>query len=214
MTITPILAKNTLDTAISEIAKIRWLFANDPASDFTRTRKLPIESLFCLLLKFSGKSLQSELSAYYDPPGKMPQSVPTKSAFVQQRQKLLWEGCYMLFRSFTDSLPYLKLFDGYRLLACDGSSVSIPRNEKETDYSVVTREDRKSFNQLHINGLYDILNRIYVDCVIDPGAHSCERAALIDMVHRLKDPSRTIILADRGYEGHHEGVSFEYLNTS
>ena len=26
----------------------------------------------------------------------------------------------MLFRSFTDSLPYLKLFDGYRLLACDG----------------------------------------------------------------------------------------------
>ena len=202
MKITPILAKSKLDAAISAISEISWLYAKDPASDFTRDRMLPPETLLRMLLKFSGKSLQSELFAYYASPGVFPQTVPTKSAFSQQRQKLLWEGCYVLFRAFAESLPYLKTFEGYRLLACDGSTVPIPRNEDEEDYSVVTREDRKSFNQLHINGLFDILNRIYIDCVVDPGMHIRERAALIDMVHRLTNPSMAIILADRGYEGY------------
>ena len=202
MKITPVLVKDKLKTAVSTISEIIWLYAKDPASDFTRDRKLPPETLLRTLLKFSGKSLQSELSAYYTPPGIIPQTVLTKSAFSQQRQKLLWEGCYVLFRVFAESLPYLKTFEGYRLLACDGSTVPIPRNEDEEDYSVVTRKDRKSFNQLHLNGLFDILNRIYIDCVVDPGMHIRERAALIDMVHRLDSPSMAIILADRGYEGY------------
>ena len=148
MKITPTIAKKKLDSAISAISAVSWLYSKDPESDFTRERKLPVDAVLRLLLKFSGKSLQSELSAYYLPPERAYRTVPTKSAFTQQRQKLLWEGCYSLFRSFTDSLPYLKLFDGYRLLACDGSDVQIPRNENETDFSVRTREDRRSFNQL------------------------------------------------------------------
>ena len=202
MRITPAIAKRKLDTAISAISGVSWLYSKDPDSDFTRERKLPVDTLLRLLLKFSGKSLQSELSAYYLPLERTYQTVPTKSAFTQQRQKLLWEGCYSLFRSFTDSLPYLKLFDGYRLLACDGSTVQIPRNENETDFSVKTREDCRSFNQLHINGLFDVLNRIYADAVVDPGWCRRESAALITMVNHLDHPESAIILADRGYEGY------------
>ena len=160
MKITPTIAKRKLDSAISAISDVRWLYSQDPESDFTRERKLPMSSVLRLLLKFSGKSLQGELSTYYSPPKTIYQRVPTKSSFTQQRQKLLWEGCYALFRTFTDSLPCLKLFDGYRLLACDGSSVCIPRNENEEQYSIVTKEGYKSYNMLHINGLFDILNRI------------------------------------------------------
>ena len=202
MRITPAIAKRKFDTAISAISGVSWLYSKDPDSDFTRERKLPVDTLLRLLLKFSGKSLQSELSAYYLPLERTYQTVPTKSAFTQQRQKLLWEGCYSLFRSFTDSLPYLKLFDGYRLLACDGSTVQIPRNENETDFSVKTREDCRSFNQLHINGLFDVLNRIYADAVVDPGWCRRESAALITMVNHLDHPESAIILADRGYEGY------------
>ncbi len=202
MRITPAIAKRKLDTAISAISGVSWLYSKDPDSDFTRERKLPVDTLLRLLLKFSGKSLQSELSAYYLPLERTYQTVPTKSAFTQQRQKLLWEGCYSLFRSFTDSLPYLKLFDGYRLLACDGSTVQIPRNENETDFSVKTREDCRSFNQLHINGLFDVLNRIYADAVVDPGWCRRESAALITMVNHLDHPESAIVLADRGYEGY------------
>ena len=202
MRITPAIAKRKLDTAISAISGVSWLYSKDPDSDFTRERKLPVDTLLRLLLKFSGKSLQSELSAYYLPLERTYQTVPTKSAFTQQRQKLLWEGCYSLFRSFTDSLPYLKLFDGFRLLACDGSTVQIPRNENETDFSVKAREDCRSFNQLHINGLFDVLNRIYADAVVDPGWCRRESAALITMVNHLDHPESAIVLADRGYEGY------------
>ena len=202
MRITPAIAKRKLDTAISAISGVSWLYSKDPDSDFTRERKLPVDTLLRLLLKFSGKSLQSELSAYYLPLERTYQTVPTKSAFTQQRQKLLWEGCYSLFRSFTDSLPYLKLFDGFRLLACDGSTVQIPRNENETDFSVKAREDCRSFNQLHINGLFDVLNRIYADAVVDPGWCWRESAALITMVNHLDHPESAIVLADRGYEGY------------
>ena len=202
MRITPAIAKRKLDTAISAISGVSLLYSKEPDSDFTRERKLPVDTLLRLLLKFSGKSLQSELSAYYLPLERTYQTVPTKSAFTQQRQKLLWEGCYSLFRSFTDSLPYLKLFDGYRLLACDGSTVQIPRNENETDFSVKAREDCRSFNQLHINGLFDVLNRIYTDAVVDPGWCRRESAALITMVNHLDHPESAIVLADRGYEGY------------
>ena len=202
MKITPTIAKRKLDSAISAISNFSWLYSRDPDSDFSRKRKMPMDSMLRLLLKFSGKSLQNELSAYYMSPERMYQNVPTKSAFTQQRQKLLWEGCYALFRSFTDSLQYLKTFDGYRLLACDGSTVSIPRNEEDSEYSVKTREDRRSFNQLHINGLFDILNRIYVDAIVDPGWNRKESAALITMVNHLDNPESSIVLADRGFEGY------------
>ena len=202
MKITPEIAKKKLNSAISAVSDISWLYSMNPKSDFTRERKLPMDSVLRLLLKFSGKSLQSELSAYFVSPYRTYQNVPTKSAFTQQRRKLLWEGCYALFRSFTESLPYMKLFDGYRLLACDGSTVQIPRNEAETDFSVKTREDRGTFNQLHMNGLFDILNRIYIDAIVDPGWYRRESAALLAMVNRLDHPEDFIILADRGYEGY------------
>ena len=202
MKITPMLVKDKLKAAISAISEIGWMYSKNPESDFTRERKLPMNSMIHMLLKFGGKSLQSELSAFYSPPEKTFRRIPTKSAFTQQRQKLLWEGCYTLFRTFTDSLPCLKLFEGYRLLACDGSSVCIPRNKKEEEYSLITKEGFRVYNMLNINGLYDVLNRIYVDAVIDPGAQRREIAALITMIGHLDHPESSIILADRGYEGY------------
>jgi hypothetical protein len=104
MKITPTIAKKKLDSAISAISAVSWLYSKDPESDFTRERKLPVDAVLRLLLKFSGKSLQSELSAYYLSPERAYRTVPTKSAFTQQRQKLLWEGCYSLFRSLKTSV--------------------------------------------------------------------------------------------------------------
>ena len=201
MNIAPTLVRDKLKSAILEVSNVGWLYSKNPKADYTRNRKLPMAVMLNLLLKFSGKGLQEELCELHQT-FKLPEKVPTKAAFVMQRKKLLPDACYVLFRSFTDSLPFMRLFDGYRLLACDGSSVPIPRNENEPDYSVVTREDRKSYNQLHINGLFDILNRIFVDCILEPGMHTHERAALTAMVHRFPHPEKAIFLADRGYEGY------------
>lgn len=201
MKMKPAIVKALLISKIMECAKLKDQFVNRPGKDFSRKRALTFESVLTLLLKFSGMALQNEISSYFVPlPGKKV-PVPTKSAFIQQRNKLLPEAGYMLFRSFSLSLTNMLTFRGYRLMAADGSNVSIPRNDKETDYSCNTGMGRKSFNMLHINCLFDVLNRVFVDCIIDPGLHAGERAALAIMTARLSDPENTIIVADRGYEG-------------
>ena len=65
MKITPKMVKDKLDAAISALTDNIWLFADNPKSDLTKDRKLPADALLRLLLKFGGKSLQSELSANY-----------------------------------------------------------------------------------------------------------------------------------------------------
>ena len=58
---------------------------------------------------------------------------PSKSAFTQQRYKLLPEGWDFLFHSFVTQCRSLSddLYCGYRLLACDGSDVNIARNPSD-----------------------------------------------------------------------------------
>ena len=201
MNIAPTIVRNKLKSALNDLDSIKDLFVRNPGVDFSRKRKLPFISMFLHMLKYTDKSLQNEISSCYLPPGSLPVLSPTKSAFIQQRDKILPEAGYVLLRFFTDSLPFMKTYNGYRLLACDGTDVSIPRNEDESDYSVSTRKDRKSYNKLHLNGLFDVMNRVFVDCTVDPGTNINERAALASMVSRLSDPDKAIILADRGYDG-------------
>ena len=150
MRIAPKIAKDKLNSAMTEIEAIKELFIREPKINFTRERKLTFGSVLTIMMKFSGKSLQNEISESFIPPGMYPASVPTKSAFIQQRNKILFEAGGYLLKIFTDSLPFMNTFNGYRLLACDGSDVPIPRNPAEEAYSVVTHEDRKSYNMLHM----------------------------------------------------------------
>ena len=201
MKINPVTVKALLTHAIAKCVQQKNKFVKRPGMDFSRNRALPFEALLTLLLKFSGLSLQNEISAYFVPPPGKKIPVPTKSAFIQQRKKLRTEVGSELFRTFSQSLKGSLTFKGYRLFAVDGSDVSIPRNGKETDYSCNTGMNRKSFNMLHLNCLFDVLSRIFVDCIIDPGQHSKEKQALATMAGRLPEPEKSIIVADRGYEG-------------
>lgn len=205
MKIAPSIVKDKFEKAVKEIGSMKEFFIRNPRKNFTRERKLPFETVLTMMVKFSGQSLQNEVSSTYRPPDSNKKKVetPTKAAFIEQRNKIRPEAGYALLRAFVDSLPFQKKFDGiYRLLACDGSDVPIPRNEKEADFSVKTRADRKSYNLLHINGLFDIMNRTFIDCIIEPGMHSHERKALAVMASHLPSSEKAIILADRGYEGY------------
>ena len=52
MKITPTIAKGKLNSAISSISDIGWMYSKDPESDFTRERKLPMNSMLHMLLKY------------------------------------------------------------------------------------------------------------------------------------------------------------------
>mgnify|MGYP000354716406 FL=1 len=61
-------------------------------------------------------------------------------------------------------------------------------------------EGEKGYNAVHINALYDIMNKTYCDFHVQGKKKLHERAALNLMVDRYSDPAPSILMADRGYE--------------
>ncbi|WP_165972356.1 hypothetical protein [Paenibacillus piri] len=53
-----------------------------------------------------------------------------------------------------------------------------------------------------MNAAYDLCNRIYVDAMVQPLRLCSEGRALAAMVDRSPIKSKTIVIADRGYEGY------------
>lgn len=192
--------KAILKDCISQLDSVKELFLSDPTKDFTRTRKISFEDFINICLQMGGGALQQELLKYYS----FSENVPYSSAFCQQRAKVSPEALQFLFFNFTELLMALdkpKTFMGYRLLACDGSDINIPYNPADKE-SYHQTGGNKGYNQLHLNAFFDIMNGIYIDCVLDPDRKSHERAAFNVMIDRFKADYPAIIMADRGYEGY------------
>ena len=194
--------KQALKDCISRLDAAKWMFVRNPKKDFTRRRVITFSEFINICLQMEGSSLQNELLNYYE----YGDNTPTRSAFCQQRSKILPEALEFLFALFTEILLDLdapKTFLGYRILACDGSDINIPYNldDPETFHQ---NGDKNGYNQLHLNAFFDVLNGIYVDCVLEPDRKSHERCAFNTMIDRLSQTVKTpvIVTADRGYESY------------
>lgn len=170
----------------------------NPAKDFTRKRKLPFHEVVRILLSIGGNSLGAELLEYFE----YRADSATSSAFVQQRGKMKSSALESLFHEFTGSLRMHKTFDGYRLLAFDGTDLNIAHNPEDTETYFQSTPDSKGFNQFHLNALYDLRSKLYEDVLIQHGREENEYRALTDLVDRSATLEDTIILADRGLESY------------
>lgn len=204
--------KEKLLSLISEMSDSLEAFVKNPAKDFTRNRKLPFETVVKLLIAMGGNSIYKELleSTGYD------LNTATASAFVQQRDKILPFAFESLFHKFTDTFHDAKTYHGYRLLAADGSDLYFAVDPDDPDTYLQTRADAKGYNILHLNALYDLCNRLYVDASAQPTRCSNEKKAIVDMVDRSRITEKTIVIADRYYESynifaHIERKGWNYL---
>jgi len=181
------------------------LYVANPGVDFTRDRKLPFESVMQLLISMGGNSIYTELltARGYDV------NTATSSAFVQQRVKILPCAFEYLLHEFTGSHSDLRTYRGYRLLANDGSSLHIPTNPADVDTYFQNKPDEKGYNLLHLNAMYDLCNRIYVDALVQPGRLMNEKRALTDMVDRSRIDGKVMIIADRSYESYNNFAHIE-----
>lgn len=204
--------KQQLLSIISEMAANPSLFAQNPATDFTRKRKLGFETLVLLMLSMGGGSLQRELLEYTG----YQADTATASAFVQQRAKLLPIALEYILNQFTPPVGQIKRFQGYRLFAADGSDVLSLANPSEPENYFLSTPGSKGYNFLHLNALYDLCNGLYVDALVQSRRNFHEHQALCAMVDRSSVADRVIILADRGYESynnlaHIERKGWKYL---
>ena len=188
--------KDTLVRLIQEIAENAPMYSRDPERDFTRKRKLPMETLLKILLGMGSASLPDELLDHF---GCTPEAA-SAPAFVQQRAKLLPEAVETLFQRFAGAFCDHRTERGYRLLSVDGSDVRIPTNPSDLDTYFPGSNGQKPFNLTKIGALYDLLNRTYADALVKGKAVANENKLLVEMVKRSEIREPVILMADRNFE--------------
>lgn len=190
--------KNALVSQIHQLSPHDY--SRHPGIDFSRERKLPFHKMISIILGMRGGSLTNELMDHFD----FDPECVSSSAFVQQRAKILPETFLNLLINFNDAMAKIHTpltYHSLRLLAVDGSDVRIPTNpdDKESFYPGVN--DQRSYNLIHLNAMYDLLQNTYVDATIQKHRNTQERQAMISMIERSVIQS-ALIIADRGYESY------------
>ena len=202
--------KAALNKSIKTVCQSPSIYSRNPEKDFTRRKKLPMDRVIKTVLGFSSKSLNNEIIDIFSGDTE----IPSASALIQQRSKLLPSAFESIFRNFISKMNPIKLYDGYRLLAVDGSDIHTPTNPGDPD-SCLKVKDSSPYNLYHLNALYDLCAHTYLDAVVQKRKNWNEHRALCDMVNRYYSDIPSIFIADRGYEAYnnmaHIQVSGHYF---
>lgn len=177
--------------------------------DFTRNRKLPFSKVLLTVVRKSVKSIQNilnetqkHLSVLLD------EDLETisKSAYSQARDKLNYTAFEELANDASDMMyrDYdYKTYKGFRLLAIDGSMITLPFNadiKKEfctTNVINQYKDKSKAIVQARVSVLYDVLNNISVDAVITNS--KIGEIVIAKDNHFKKLQKNDLIIADRAY---------------
>ena len=194
----PYEVQQKLRKILDQTEKVAWMFSKEPTKDFSRHRKLPFHKLAEIMIGMEGSTLSHEMLKSFHFSLQRP-SVP---AFIQQRAKLLPEAMPFVFSEVVRVFPCGPSVDGYRLIACDGSDLHYAVNPNEPENYFVVSEQARGYNLLHLNALYDLDSRRYVDALIQSRRQADEIGAFIAMIDRFPFDKRVVFTADRGYESY------------
>jgi hypothetical protein len=191
--------KSCLRNDISSMAENPNQFCKNPDADFTRTRKLDFESLLYFLISREAGSTSHELLKHFD----FSTDTPSKSAFFQQRQKLLPETFPYLLDQFNSHFPLGLYKEKYNLVAADGCEFNIARNPVDADtFHPPNGKSTKGFNMLQTVALYDLISKRYLDCVIQPSRNKNEFRAICDLMDSYPYEGNPIFIGDRGFSSY------------
>lgn len=204
--------RTALHQAIRSITADLPACVKRPGQDFSRERKLSLHTMLLMLVGMGGNSLSKEL---YDWLGYSSETA-TSSAFVQQRDKIRPEALKLLFHEFTRLAVSENSLQDYRLLAVDGSDLRLPSNSNDGFSSIRNSEDSKNYNLVHLDAMYDLMGKVYVDASVQPKKGMNEHKALVSMVDQSEISGNVIAIMDRGYESfnniaHFQEKSWHYI---
>ena len=186
----------SLENLISELARNPSLFLKNPDTDFSRNRKINFKTCVGITMNSGGCTLNKELLDFFD----FDVNAPTVSAYTQQRAKILPEAFEYLFHAFTEENVQTKnLYEGYQLLACDGSNLTIAPNLNDPETLWKSNQLGATGNHLHLNALYDVLNRTYIDALVQTASTYQEHRACIQMIERVT-LDKVILIADKNMD--------------
>ena len=138
----------------------------------------------------------------------------SSSALTQSRQKLspdVFEGMnhVLLQEYYTDNDERIKLWKGHRLLAIDGSRVTLPYSEELKIVYGVHNNQNKSNDvvQARVSVLHDVLSELVLEGILSP-----LKTGEITLAHKHVNQLREndLVILDRGYPSFL--LAFEILN--
>ncbi|OXE71415.1 transposase [Enterocloster clostridioformis] len=177
---------------------------NGNPSSFIRNRKMPLADLLFTMLNRRGITLSLELRNYMKIAH--PGMEISKPGYLKQRMKLNPLAFYELYRHhnrnfYTES--GFSTFQGYLVLAADGSGINIPTTrETLEEFGTSSRKGTKPQASIGLGCLYDVMNRMILEsdcckCKFDEMRLAEEQ---IDRVCETIGASQPfLVVMDRGY---------------
>jgi hypothetical protein len=172
---------------------------------FTRDKVLTFSVTLFFITNFIRKSLSVEIDTFVTQFSFYSMANLrsfTKSAFVQARKKIMPEvfkhlSSVLINEFYSDNDESIKLWNGYRLLAVDGSRLILPQtDELGKKYGRATNQTEVGVVQARVSVLYDVLNKFILDAELSPLSVG-ENTLAINHLHHTK--SNDLVIYDRGY---------------
>ncbi|MDE5854935.1 MAG: IS4/IS5 family transposase, partial [Ruminococcus sp.] len=103
-----------------------------------------------------------------------------------------------LFHASNKKFPQTNFLHGYRLYAVDGFNIHISTILYDHGTYYCANDNSESYNLMHLNAFYDLLNKRYINTVLQDSHDENENKALIiSMLENVH--CNSIIIADRNY---------------
>jgi hypothetical protein len=169
-------------------------------TDFTRKRKMIFEEVILFMLLSLKCSTQSALRRFFTAIGKT--VIMKQQSFSEARAKIKVSAFIELFKLTAAAMvEHCRLtWHGYRILAIDGSKITLPSDEDIRDYyHSLGKAGSAPTAQASI--LYDVQNDIVIDAQIEPLSVDERTLAKehIDNCKELLPDEKKLIIFDRGY---------------
>ncbi len=158
------------------------------------------------MMNFLRKSLSLEIENFVKHvrnfTGKLTLTSYTKSAFIQSRNKIKPEVFIHLNKTlinefYTDNDLSIKIWKGFRLLAVDGSRLTLPNtNELLNEFGQTKNQSNTGVVQARVSVLYDVLNKFVLEGILSPLSIG-EVVSAIQHLEHTKE--KDLVIYDRGY---------------
>ena len=185
-------------------------------NSFSRKRKLSFSNTVHFICSALRKSISSKIDNFIEEHTYLNFPNITKQAFSKARQNISPEAFNELCRLFVEKFYSLKknlnTWNGFNILAIDGTSLQVPDTEECGEYFGLSSNQNKTRTAVATaSALYDVLNDIIVDARITKYKTSERYIAkqhIEVLVNRI--PSKnSIVIFDRGYPSYD---MFDHLN--
>ncbi|MBQ7628760.1 MAG: transposase [Selenomonadaceae bacterium] len=168
-----------LQVILKEMEGNKAQYVTKLEKDFTCNRKVSFYEMMWLILLIGANSMSEEIRRTFNNKNF---SYISEAAIIKSRSKINLSTFEQLFHKFNDTLENPK------------STVPI------ADSATISNQYGGA-NTMHINFAYDILNKNFLDCVIEAKNKVNERKGAIKMLSSLDGSEKILAILDRGYDG-------------